>query len=197
MSLPSAAGSPAGFVESPRDAVFRPGKILRSILMSTSVRKQAARDASRLLAQVWRGLVPIDPVSIARRAGLRVVDAALDDSTMGALVKEPGQDPTIMINDKDSLNRRRFTCAHELGHYVRRSDQTQEYATVDLRSGLSSEGTDDEEIYANTFAACLLMPEREVLRMYSEGMLDWEMAMRFDVSREALQFRLRDLNLEF
>jgi Zn-dependent peptidase ImmA (M78 family) len=165
--------------------------------MSLSVRNQAARDASRLLAQVWRGLVPIDPVSIARRAGLRVVDAALDDNTMGALVKEPGQDPTIMINEKDSLNRRRFTCAHELGHYVRRSDQTQEYATVDLRSGLSSEGTDEEEIYANAFAACLLMPEREVLRMHSEGMFDWEMAMRFDVSREALQFRLRDLNLEF
>lgn len=146
---------------------------------------------------MWRGLVPIDPVSIARRAGVRVVDAALDDNTMGALVKEPGQDPTIMINEKDSLNRRRFTCAHELGHYVRRSDQTREYTTVDLRSGLSSEGTDEEEIYANAFAACLLMPESEVLRMHGEGMFDWEMAIRFDVSREALQFRLRDLNLDF
>jgi Zn-dependent peptidase ImmA (M78 family) len=164
--------------------------------MVTSVRKQAASDASRLLAQAWRGLIPIDPVFVARRAGVRVVDAGLDDNTMGALVKEPGQDPTIMINQADSLNRRRFTCAHELGHYVRRSDQTGEYTTVDLRSGLSSEGTDQEEIYANEFAACLLMPESEVRRLHGEGMVDWEMAMRFAVSREAMQFRLRDLKLE-
>jgi Zn-dependent peptidase ImmA (M78 family) len=165
--------------------------------MSVSARTQAANDASKLLAQAWHGLIPVDPVSIARVAGLRVVDAALDDNTMGALVKQPGQDPTIMINEKDGRNRRRFTCAHELGHYVRRSHETEEYTTVDLRSGLSSEGTDEEEIYANEFAACLLMPESEVLRLHNEGMVDWEMAIRFAVSREAMQFRLRDLSLEF
>jgi Zn-dependent peptidase ImmA (M78 family) len=66
---------------------------------------------------------------------------------------------------------------------------------VDLRSGLSSEGIDEDEIYANKFAACLLMPEGEVRRMHSEGMVDWEMAIRFAVSREAIQFRLKDLGL--
>jgi len=164
--------------------------------MSSNIRAQAARDASQLLAQTWHGLIPVDPVSIARRAGLRVVDAALDDNTMGALVKLPGQDPTIMLNPNDGPNRRRFTCAHEIGHYVRRSEKAEEYTTVDLRSGLSSEGTDQEEIYANKFAACLLMPDGEVRRLSAEGMVDWEMAIRFGVSREAIQFRLRDLGLD-
>jgi Zn-dependent peptidase ImmA (M78 family) len=114
---------------------------------------------------------------------------------MGALLKQPGQDPTIMINESDSTNRRRFTCAHELGHYVRRSDDAEEYATVDLRSGLSAVGVDEDEIYANEFAASLLMPRREVKRLITEGFADWEMAIRFKVSREAMQFRLKNLKL--
>lgn len=114
---------------------------------------------------------------------------------MGALIKRPGQDPTIVINQDDGKNRRRFTCAHELGHYVRRSEDLEEYSTVDLRSGLSTEGTNEDEIYANEFAASLLMPEREVARMVEEGASDLEMTLRFLVSREAIQFRLKNLGI--
>jgi Zn-dependent peptidase ImmA (M78 family) len=163
--------------------------------MSSYIKNQASKDAAKLLAEAWTGVIPVDPVRIARTAGLGVIDAALDQNTMGALVKKPGQDPTIMINKDDGENRRRFTCAHELGHYVKRSDATGEYTTVDLRSGLSTEGIDEDEIYANEFAASLLMPEREVRRLAKDGMADWEMAIRFKVSREAMQFRLKNLKL--
>jgi Zn-dependent peptidase ImmA (M78 family) len=163
--------------------------------MSSAIKAQAAQDASKLLAEAWPGVIPVDPVHIARAAGLRVIDSPLEPNTMGALVTQPGQDPTIMINAADGKNRRRFTCAHELGHYVQRSDEAQEYTTVDLRSGLSAEGIHDDEIYANEFAACLLMPANEVKRLLKEGLADWEMAIRFQVSREAMQFRLKNLNL--
>jgi Zn-dependent peptidase ImmA (M78 family) len=160
------------------------------------VREQARRDAAQLLAGAWQpGLLPVDPVRIARTAGLTVEDVELDNQTMGALIKTPGQDPAIMINAKDGENRRRFTCAHELGHYVKRSEETDEYTTVDLRSGLSAEGTDEDEIYANEFAASLLMPEHEVRTLLEKGMADWQMAIRFAVSREAMQFRLKNLGL--
>jgi Zn-dependent peptidase ImmA (M78 family) len=162
---------------------------------TSQIKTEAARDADTLLAEAWKGLLPVDPVTIARTAGLRVVDAELDENTMGALVKRPGQDPTIVINESDGKNRRRFTCAHELGHYVRRSEDLEEYSTVDLRSGLSAEGIDDDEIYANEFAASLLMPEREVERMVEEGASDLEMTLRFAVSREAIQFRLKNLGI--
>jgi Zn-dependent peptidase ImmA (M78 family) len=162
--------------------------------MASPIKAEAARDASRLLKQAWSGVLPVDPVRIARKAGLVVVDAALDENTMGALIKKPGQDPVIMINEADGLNRRRFTCAHEIGHYVRRTDEAEEYTTVDLRSGLSASGTDTDEIYANEFAASLLMPEHEVVRLVAEGLADWDMAIRFVVSREAMQFRLKNLN---
>jgi hypothetical protein len=70
-----------------------------------------------------------------------------------------------------------------------------EYTTVDLRSKLSTAGTDPEEIYANEFAACLLMPEEEVKRMNKAGLDAFDMAVAFGVSRDAMQFRLKNLGL--
>ncbi len=163
--------------------------------MSSPIKLQASRDAEKLLREAGASIIPIDPVAVARAAGLRVIETSLDGNTMGILIKEIGQDPTIMLNESDGENRRRFTCAHELGHYVRRSDATGEFRTVDLRSDLSTQGIDEDEIYANEFAACLLMPESEVRRLRGENRSDLEMAIRFGVSREAMQFRLKNLNL--
>ena len=163
--------------------------------MTSQVKDDAAKDAAKLLAATWPLAVPVDPVSIARRVGLKVLTAEMDEDTMGALVKRPHEDPTILINERDGENRRRFTCAHELGHFVRRSEEPDEYVTVDLRSGLSATGSDPEEVYANEFAACLLMPP-ESIRIYREtGLSNLEMAIRFKVSREAMQHRLENLDL--
>lgn len=163
--------------------------------MKSKVKMEAAEDAAKLLKAAWSGTIPADPVAIARAAGLRVLDAELDEETLGALVKNPGQDPAILLNKSDSPNRRRFTCAHELGHFVRRSEEADEYMTLDLRSPLSATGLDPDEIYANEFAASLLMPEGEVQSLVEAGMDDPEMAIRFKVSREAMQHRLSNLDL--
>lgn len=163
--------------------------------MRSQVKREAERDAAKLLQATWEGGIPVDPVAIARAAGLRVLEAELKENTLGALVKQPGQDPTILLNEADSKNRRRFTCAHELGHFVRRSEEADEYTRVDLRSSLSATGEHPEEVYANEFAACLLMPEDEVKSLCAAGMSDLEMAIRFKVSREAMQFRLKNLGL--
>lgn len=163
--------------------------------MKSQAKIEAERDAAKLLIATWGESIPVDPVAVAKTAGLRVLEADLDENTLGALVKRPGKDPTILLNESDSENRRRFTCAHELGHFVRRTEETDEYATVDLRNSLSAQGEDPDEIYANEFAACLLMPESEVRALHSLEMSDLEMAIRFRVSREAMQFRLKNLGL--
>ncbi len=164
--------------------------------MTSDIKSEAAEQSARLLTTAWPfGTIPVDPVTIARAAGLRVLDAPLDEDTLGALIKQPGQEPTIMINQSDPENRKRFTCAHELGHWVRRSEEAEEYSTVDLRSGLSAMGADPEEVFANEFAACLLMPEPAVKNMQANGLNDIQLAIEFKVSREAMQFRLKNLGL--
>ena len=100
------------------------------------------------------------------------------------------------MNANDSPNRQRFTCAHELGHFVRRAANPDSYEWVDLRGPLAAAGQDPEEIYANSFAAALLMPEAEVRRLWKEGERELELAQYFDVSREAMQYRLMNLRLQ-
>jgi Zn-dependent peptidase ImmA (M78 family) len=140
--------------------------------------------------------MPIDPFRISRRIGLDVVEVELKGSTVGALVKKHGRSPRIVVNARDHVNRRRFTCAHELGHYIRYSDDAEEYERITYRNELSSRGTYPEEVYANEFAACLLMPELEVRRLCVEQAFAWEMAELFGVSREAMRFRLDGLGVD-
>lgn len=156
---------------------------------------RAAEDAAKLLRATWGDAIPVDPVRIARTAGLQVLETELDEKTLGALVKHPEQDPIIVLNQRDGQNRKRFTCAHELGHFVSRSKEDDEYLTVDLRNSRSATGLDQDEIYANEFAASLLMPEPSVRSFVEAGLDDLEMAIRFQVSREAMQHRLDNLDL--
>lgn len=161
--------------------------------------EKAANDAERILATVWRKGIPVDPVRIARLLSIEVIDAQLERDVSGAIVKRPGQDPRILLNAKDSANRRRFTCAHEIGHFVRRSESadSEAYEYTDLRGPLSATGQDPEEVYANNFAACLLMPEQEVRRLTGDKRHDvLDLALRFGVSPEAMQYRLKNLHID-
>jgi Zn-dependent peptidase ImmA (M78 family) len=139
---------------------------------------------------------PVDPVYIAQGLGVQVYVAVLDEGVSGMLVKRPRLDPAIYLNRLDSDNRQRFTCAHELGHYVQRAssdDDTWEY--VDARGPAASKGTHPEEVYANQFAAALLMPREVVARFAKEGKPAAVMAYHFGVSVEAMNFRLRNLGI--
>ena len=131
--------------------------------------------------------------------GIEVADANLPDNVSGALVKKVGFDPQILLSPADSPNRKRFSCAHEIGHYVRRAETVtgadDEYEYVDLRGALSGQGIDQEEVFANQFAANLLMPEREVRQMVEGNALLVQMMSRFGVSQDAMRYRLINLGL--
>ena len=151
--------------------------------------------AERILEAFWgdRGF-PVDPVYIANELGIKVVRAPLPPRVSGALVKMPGEDPVILIHSGDHIRRQRFTCAHELGHYVylvRSNEDLESFEVVDLRSPLSSQGTDPKERFANNFAANLLMPRAEVRRLLAKGYDELEMARYFGVSEEAMRYRVR------
>ena len=153
-------------------------------------------EAQELLHTVWGGpRLPVDPIYIAQRLGVQTFKAGLDRGISGMLVKRPGQDPVIYLNSSDSISRQRFTCAHELGHYVKRIAAGEEdWEHIDHRDALSASGTDQDEIFANRFAASLLMPRDEVKRLkrqYGPAALAYE----FGVSEDAMSFRLANLNL--
>jgi Zn-dependent peptidase ImmA (M78 family) len=159
--------------------------------------------AKELLTAVWAPNwedtpYPVDPAKIAEKLGVKVFAADLNKDVSGMLLKQPARDPEIYINGSDSPNRRRFSCAHELGHYVKRTsggDSPEALEFVDFRDPLSAQGQDQDEIWANQFAAALLMPRELVLRLHEELQAPAALAGEFGVSTDAMTFRLQNLGL--
>jgi Zn-dependent peptidase ImmA (M78 family) len=164
--------------------------------MTMLAARDAGKEAERIRISVWGDTFPVDPVLIARRLGVDVREAPLSSNVSGALVKRFGEDPTILLNAVDHPHRQRFTAAHELGHYVSHESDPDEYEYVDLRDTVfSAAGTKPEEVFANAFAANLLMPAEEVRRLQKEGYTLTQMALYFGVSQDAMHFRLKNLGL--
>jgi Zn-dependent peptidase ImmA (M78 family) len=156
------------------------------------------RAAQEILDAVWTSgetqvRLPIDPIYIAQQLGIKVYTAGLDEDVSGMLVKHLGEDPAIYLQISDSRNRQRFTCAHELGHYVSRSS-TGDEEYVERRALLASQGSDPDEIFANQFAANLLMPCETVKELQDQFEVA-TLAYRFGVSVDAMNFRLVNLGL--
>lgn len=158
------------------------------------IKKEAAADAARVLRGTFRLRAPVDPVAVAQELGIQVLEGEFDRDRLGGLVMEPGEEPKIYMNQLDLLIRRRLTCAMELGHYIRRSAETDKYSRVDRRS--DPRDPDPRSVYAAEFATCLLMPSLDVKVMIELGIDDLEMALRFRVPRELVRLRLSELGLQ-
>jgi len=160
------------------------------------------RNAADMLKTHWSTtdgavILPVDPIGIAKKLGIKVFTAELRRDVAGFLSLGGGQEPQFYLSDADDYNRQRFTCAHELGHWDDRSRAGVEYPEriVDYRGASASAGTDPSEIYANQFAAALLMPEDEMRRLNAKGYGAYAIADKLRVSSEAAMFRMKKLKL--
>jgi Zn-dependent peptidase ImmA (M78 family) len=101
--------------------------------------------------------------------------------------------------------RRRFTIAHELGHFLLHRNEelhVDERFPIGFRSELSSKALDAAEIEANQFAAELLMPSTllidHVRSLSSIGDAETavsQLAHLYEVSEQAMTIRLSALGL--
>ena len=158
------------------------------------IRDCARNDAAAVLEAYWSTEVPVDPVVIARAMGLSVFDAQLGEDTWGMIVGEDGCTANIYLDKDQAPPRYRFSCAHEVGHYVaRKSSLEPSMGFIDKRSG--SGAGEPDEIYANEFAASLLLPEEAIREAVDSGLTDFAIASRFAVSPAAVEYRRHLLHL--
>lgn len=126
----------------------------------------------------------VNVVSIARAVGLKVFEASLPNGVSGML---DCKEFSIFIKKNDSGRRQRFTCAHEIGHFLLHSH----HEVVLLRS--SRTGALEED--ANSIAAEILMPECFVVDFIKkEGKNPVDMADKFKVSAEAANYRIKNIS---
>ena len=107
----------------------------------------------------------------------------------------------ISINKNDIPPRKRFSYAHELGHFFLHSQKEFKVDKREMRRDSdSSKGEILEEVEANYFAASLLMPEKEILKSINLdiGFEDNVEIIRnhFDVSASAASIRLQSLGFQ-
>lgn len=149
---------------------------------------QDAREKARdVLDNYWDGEYPVKVSAISRKMGVTPFKATLPFGVSGMIIKEQGQDARAYAEASESEERRRFTLAHELGHYVERVTvaDDNDFAFKDKRSG----EYDLHEFYADEFAGALLMPEQPFMSMIREGRSLIEVAARFGVSLAAVRKR--------
>lgn len=172
---------------------------------------KAEKRAEELLSQfgITRPPVPVD--EIVTRLGIDCFTESMPPDTSSVLVRQPDGRRVIAVNSTHHRLRKRFSVAHELGHALLHFPEAPQasYAVVDrplevlFRDGLASEGSNRVEIDANAFAAALLMPRRAVEQHFREELgrgarisaVTKSLAQTFDVSAQAMGFRLVNLGL--
>jgi hypothetical protein len=104
----------------------------------------------------------------------------------------------IWLNAREGKARRRFTLAHELGHWVCQHLEGKtapvycRVADVQLEPTSAARARERE---ANLFAAELLMPEHAVREEWPRTATALELAQLFGVSGDAMQWRLYSFGL--
>jgi hypothetical protein len=135
-----------------------------------------AADAARGLLESLPSIsLPIDPVALARAAGVEVKGVVQQDIDFsGCLVNARGNWGILYRDDVPSEGFRRFTVAHELGHYEIAAHHAVIFSGVAMHvsdSGFTSHLWYEQE--ADHFAAELLMPEdlfRDAIRETTIGL---------------------------
>lgn len=160
--------------------------------------------AKGLLDRLSIKSAPVSVEKIAKALGAQVRFSPFDGELSGMVYIKDGV-PIIGVNSLHHPNRQRFTIAHELGHLELHREMITSAVHVDkafpalMRDSTSATGTEEIEIQANQFAAELLMPRELINQALAGKQFDIdddapieELAKRFRVSKQALEYRIRN-----
>lgn len=141
---------------------------------------------------------PVQTVSLADDLGLKVWHVPnWPDDLSGKIVMSADQGGTsgyaIYVNKGHHVNRRRFTTAHEIAHFVLHRQFIGDGIVDDglYRSRLSN----SMEVQANKMAADILMPRHLLNQHIAQGVNSVSrLAKIFQVSESAMSFRVGSPN---
>jgi hypothetical protein len=149
------------------------------------------RQAASLLQSAGVSREPVSLRDVVSALNLEVVRTAGEPFSCEAALEPVGDGHRIVLPGSSPEGRRRFTIAHEIGHFV-----LHPHRLAPERNGGVNAAWQAEEREADQFAAELLMPEdlvREAVLLHGTDSV--RLADRFEVSRQAMQVRLRSLGL--
>ena len=138
--------------------------------------------------------VPLDVAAVAEKFGIRIEYVSLENDLSGILYKDEEDGSWVaQVNEDHHPNRRRYTIAHELGHFCLHRHLKQRFEDkIFFRGGEANK----PEWQANDFACAILMPEDKFREMVRSGVSKVEvLAKEFKVSTLALRIRAKNLGI--
>lgn len=157
------------------------------------------------LAQIIHTHIPLkedgsaDLPNIAKAVGIKEIKATNTPAYEGLLITDTAKSKGIILyNSKSPATRKRFTVAHELGHFLLPfHDKNAQCASSDLKATKSNASNQNKEAEANRFAIELLAPQQQIKTILKphrypdiEQILD--LHKRFKISKEAAARRYID-----
>jgi Zn-dependent peptidase ImmA (M78 family) len=144
---------------------------------------------------------PIDVVSLIKELGINYVETKMEYGADGRIDVDDDC-YTITVNSDQSRQRRKFTAAHELAHYLLHRDLLQAEGHLDRlfdnrgKENPNAPFSPRHEVEANKFAAQILMPRAAIRdRMVWEDYDLQKLAEAFGVSAKAMEIRLNVLGI--
>jgi hypothetical protein len=154
--------------------------------------KKSVEQFAAKVAETLNFRVGGDVEELIRKLGGRMLPATWETADSPASIRVFGQNNFEVRDELMAIDeRRRFTLAHELGHYFLHSQQGKRSIQA------TRSGSGPVEWEANWFAAALLMPEEAFKEKFTTARNIYEIAGIFGVSPAAAQVRAAQLNLAF
>lgn len=154
----------------------------------------AIKKAKEVLAHNFISNPPIVAEELAKNYGLRVGYYIFlpDRRNVSGFITNS----EIVINDEESPQRKNFTIAHELGHYLLGHVGNKDYDVL-YRKPIAEQTNKPMEQEANCFAANLLVPEYMLKKYLAEYPFanNYQLANIFGVSTEVIGFRKQTLRI--
>ena len=150
------------------------------------------RDKYNCLAlEELTGVYPVPVGKICSNLGIEANYLPLSEDISGRINRSNNK-YFIEANCRHAINRRRFTVAHELGHYCLHKDFLDSNGMI-LERSTRSFVIRDKEIEADSFAAELLMPRIHFIKIHEKLKNIDSLSQYFLVSKLAIEMRIKTL----
>ena len=84
-------------------------------------------EAAKAMEENEKNGYPVLTVPVCKKLGIGVFEIDRDDNFAGMIVKDKDGSFSIYVNSNHSPQRKRFTIAHEVGHYVLHNEKNRRW----------------------------------------------------------------------
>jgi Zn-dependent peptidase ImmA (M78 family) len=155
--------------------------------------EEVVKKAEDLLEENFILEPPVDVYELARLNGLEIIEKKFpkEQSHISGFVTIDNGINRMYVNLNDAPSRRKFTVAHELGHWLLHSEELEKNPnrSILFRIAIGELNKDPLEKEANIFAANLLVPLK-LLNKYRDNKTIEQLSELFNVSKDVIGYRL-------